>query len=162
MLRSLVGSEMCIRDSGHSSRSQRNVTYKQLKRSKTAPDTLSEFNLGMGDEIKAASAARYTHLVVFPHNSHVSYRVTSRQCMSRANSVTKKLTSKLALHSHLRPSVTSIVLHFYQRPAPRVYKPTKFQHGRAIRGSSYCDLTNFPDPLFSGGGDEFVARFFHG
>ena len=41
------------RSRGQSVRSQRNVTYKQEKRSKTATDRLSEFKLGMGDEIKA-------------------------------------------------------------------------------------------------------------
>ena len=35
------------------SRSERNVTYKQEKRSKTAKDRLSEFKLCTGDEIKA-------------------------------------------------------------------------------------------------------------
>ena len=38
---------------GQRSRSQRNVTYKQQKRSKTATDRLSQFKLGTGDEIKA-------------------------------------------------------------------------------------------------------------
>jgi len=41
---------------GQSSRSQRNVTYKQEKRSKTATDRLSEFKLCTGDEIKADRA----------------------------------------------------------------------------------------------------------
>ena len=38
---------------GQSSRSQRNVTYQQQKRPKTATDRLSDFRLGTGDEIKA-------------------------------------------------------------------------------------------------------------
>ena len=38
---------------GQSSRSQRNVTYKQQKRSKTATDRLSDFELGTFDEIKS-------------------------------------------------------------------------------------------------------------
>ena len=41
------------RSRGQNSRSQRNVTYKHEKRSKTATDRLSEFKLGTGDEIKA-------------------------------------------------------------------------------------------------------------
>ena len=40
------------RSRGQSSRSQRNVTYLQEKRSKTATDRLSDFKLGTGDELK--------------------------------------------------------------------------------------------------------------
>jgi len=41
------------RSRGQSSRSQSNVTYKQYKRSKTATDRQSEFQLDTGDKIKA-------------------------------------------------------------------------------------------------------------
>ena len=42
---------------GQSSRSQRNVTYKQEKRSKMATDRLSEFKLGTGDVLKQIGTA---------------------------------------------------------------------------------------------------------
>ena len=38
---------------GQSSRSQRNITYQQEKRSKTATDRLSDFKLGTCDEVKS-------------------------------------------------------------------------------------------------------------
>ena len=43
---------------GQSSRSQRNVRYQQEKRSKTATDRLSDFKLGIGDELKRIGTAR--------------------------------------------------------------------------------------------------------
>ena len=45
------------RSRGQSSRSQRNVTYQQEKRPKTATDRLSDFKLGTSDEIKAGTAS---------------------------------------------------------------------------------------------------------
>ena len=42
---------------GQSSRSQRNVMYKQEKRSKTATDRLSDFILGTGNELKRIGTA---------------------------------------------------------------------------------------------------------
>ena len=46
------------RSRGQSSRSQRNVTYQQQKRSKKATDRLSEFKFGTGDELKRIGTAR--------------------------------------------------------------------------------------------------------
>ena len=43
---------------GQSSRSQRNVTYQQEKRSKAATDRLNDFKLGTGDELKRVGTAR--------------------------------------------------------------------------------------------------------
>jgi len=45
------------RSRGRSSRSQRNVTYQQEKRSKTATDRLSDLKLGTGDELKRIGPA---------------------------------------------------------------------------------------------------------
>jgi len=41
-----------VKVTGSKLRSQRNVTYQQEKRSKTATDRLSDFKLGTGDELK--------------------------------------------------------------------------------------------------------------
>ena len=46
------------RSRGQSSRSQRNVTYQQEKRSKTVTDRLSDFKLGTGDELKRIGLVR--------------------------------------------------------------------------------------------------------
>jgi len=43
---------------GQSSRSQRNVTFQQEKRYKTATDILSDFKLGTGDELQRIGTAR--------------------------------------------------------------------------------------------------------
>ena len=50
------------RSPGQTSRSQRNITYQQEKRYKTATDRLSDFELGTGDEIKAQRDLSLIHI----------------------------------------------------------------------------------------------------
>ena len=71
------------RSKGQSSRSQRNVTYQQQIRSKTATDRLSDFKLATGDVLKGIGSAWNS---AANNKLHAIYPIAGTSCQNNLTS----------------------------------------------------------------------------